>query len=95
LSDVRRTEARSAGIDRPDGVTRSFQVSVYKVEPSKSVFACNLFTHDSVGFTGFDKSEEIWPEVSFVLDTLTLSGTAEGLTGATSCPNVFVITYSC
>ena len=38
LPDVRRTEARSAGINRPAGVTRTFQVSLYKVEPSKAVF---------------------------------------------------------
>lgn len=46
LSDVRRTDARRAEIDRPEGVARSFQVSVYKVEPSKSVFARNLLTKD-------------------------------------------------
>jgi len=34
---MRRAEARSAGIDRPDGVARSFQVSVYKVEPTEAV----------------------------------------------------------
>jgi hypothetical protein len=37
LPDVRSTEARSAGIDRPDGVTRSFQVRRNKVEPSERV----------------------------------------------------------
>jgi hypothetical protein len=34
---MRRPEARSAQIDRSDGVARAFQVSVNKVEPSKSV----------------------------------------------------------
>jgi hypothetical protein len=43
---VRRTEARSASINRPDGVTLSFQVKRYKVEPSEAVTACNLFTKD-------------------------------------------------
>jgi hypothetical protein len=37
LPDVRRPEARSAGIERPDGVALCFQVSVNSVEPSKSV----------------------------------------------------------
>jgi hypothetical protein len=43
---VRRTEARSAEIERPDGVARSFQVSLNKVEPSKSVLARNLLAKD-------------------------------------------------
>lgn len=34
---MRGTEARSAEIERSKGVTRSFHVSVYKVEPSKAV----------------------------------------------------------
>ena len=46
LSDVRGTDARSAQINSPCGVARSFQVSLYKVEPLKAVFACNLFTKD-------------------------------------------------
>mgnify|MGYP003338890493 FL=1 len=37
LSDVRRTDARSAEIERPDGVVRCFHVSVYKVEPLQAV----------------------------------------------------------
>jgi len=48
LPDVRRPEARSAGIRRPDGVTRSFQVSRNNVEPSKPVFARNLLAKDCV-----------------------------------------------
>jgi hypothetical protein len=39
LPDVRGTDARRAGIDRPDGVVLCFQVSVYKVEPSEAVLA--------------------------------------------------------
>ena len=44
LSDVRRTDARSAEIDSPDGVVRCFQVSVNKVEPTEAVLARNLFS---------------------------------------------------
>lgn len=46
LSDVRRADARSAEIDRPDGVSLSFQVVLYKVEPSKAVLARNLLAKD-------------------------------------------------
>jgi hypothetical protein len=37
LSDVRRADARSAHICRPEGVARSFHVSAYKVEPTEAV----------------------------------------------------------
>ena len=46
LPDVRRPCARSAAIFRPDGVTRSFQVSAYKVEPSKAVLGSDLLAED-------------------------------------------------
>jgi hypothetical protein len=47
LPDVRRADARSAGIDRPDGVILAFQVSANMVEPSKCVTACNLLAKDN------------------------------------------------
>jgi hypothetical protein len=46
LAEHRRTVPRSAGIRRPDGVIRSFQVSRNNVEPSKSVFRRNLLAND-------------------------------------------------
>ena len=46
LPDVRRTDPRSAEIERPDGVTRRFQVRLNKVEPSEAVLARNLFSKD-------------------------------------------------
>jgi hypothetical protein len=56
-----RADARSAKIDRPAGVARSFQVSLYKVEPAKSVFARNLLTKDDRGSALFDKPMEGGP----------------------------------
>ena len=61
LSDVRRTEARSAGINAPPGVTRSFQVSEYKVEPSKSVLARNLLAKDNDRAVDADEMVERGP----------------------------------
>jgi hypothetical protein len=61
LSDVRRTEARSAGIDRPAGVARSFQVSLYKVEPAKSVLARNLLAKDDCRSAVLNKPVEVRP----------------------------------
>ena len=43
---MRCAEARSAEIEKPDGVVRSFQVSAYKVEPSKAVLRRNLLAKD-------------------------------------------------
>ena len=42
LPDVRGTDARSAHIRNPDGVTRSFQVRLNNVEPDERVRAGNL-----------------------------------------------------
>jgi hypothetical protein len=61
LSDMRRAEARSAGIDRPAGVARSFQVSLYKVEPAKSVLARNLLAKDDWRAAVFNKPVEVRP----------------------------------
>jgi hypothetical protein len=58
---VRRTEARSAGINRPAGVALSFQVSVYKVDPSESVFARNLLAKDDARAADSDEMEERGP----------------------------------
>jgi hypothetical protein len=61
LSDMRRAEARSAGIRRPAGVARSFQVSLYKVEPTEAVFARNLLAKDDWRATLVDEVVEGWP----------------------------------
>jgi hypothetical protein len=61
LSDMRSAEARSAQIDRPAGVARCFQVSLYKVDPSKSVFTRNLLTKDDTRSTLADEVEKRWP----------------------------------
>lgn len=37
LTDVRRTDARSAQISSPEGVARALQVSAYSVEPREAV----------------------------------------------------------
>ena len=61
LSDVGRADARSAEIDRPAGVARSFQVSLYKVEPSEAVLACNLLTKHDVRAALADEMVESGP----------------------------------
>src|SRR3990167_884494 len=48
LPDVWRPEARSAQIRRPDGVTRSSQITRNNVEPSESVVRRNLLAKNCV-----------------------------------------------
>jgi hypothetical protein len=58
-----RAEARSAEIERPEGVVRSFQVSLNKVEPSESVTARNLLSKDwyVTSLCMLDEMEPRWP----------------------------------
>jgi hypothetical protein len=91
---MRRAEARSAGIDRPDGVVRAFQVSVYKVEPSEAVLACNLLAKDDVRATLRDETEEVGPEVTGVVEASALAGGAERLTWTRAGPNRTLVTPS-
>lgn len=61
LADVRSTEARSAEIERPEGVTRAFHVSRYMVEPSERVLARNLLSKELVRTADVDEMEEGGP----------------------------------
>jgi hypothetical protein len=61
LSDMGRADARSAKINRPAGVARSFQVSLYKVEPTEAVKACNLLAKNDCRATLLDEIVPGWP----------------------------------
>jgi hypothetical protein len=87
LSDVRRADARSALITRPDGITQFFQVKRYSIEPFKSILACNLFAKDCWRAALADETVEFRPEVPFVLLTTALAGTRKRLTGARAGPD--------
>jgi hypothetical protein len=84
---VRRPDARSAQIRRPAGVTLSFQVSEYSIEPSQPITARNLLAKHDWRATLADETEHVRPEVSLVFFAFSLSGDAEGLTGAASGPD--------
>jgi hypothetical protein len=79
---MRRTEARSAGIDCPAGVTRLIQVSKYNVEPSEAVCAANLFANDDCRATLADEPVECGPEVPRVSKPTSLACRAERLAWA-------------
>jgi hypothetical protein len=91
LSDVRGPDARSAEIDRPDGVARTFQVSVYSVEPSEAVLARNLFSKDDWRAALADETEPSRPEVALVVEPSSLSGRGEGLAWTASGPDGSVV----
>jgi hypothetical protein len=91
LSDVRRPDARSAQINRPAGVARSFQVSVYKVEPTEAVLARNLLAKDDWRAALADEVEEGRPEVPLVSEPCAFACRAERLARATACPDRAVI----
>lgn len=66
LPDVRGTEARRAKIEDPAGVTRCFQVSLNKVEPSEAVLGRNLFAKKALRSALLDEVEQERPEVPLV-----------------------------
>ena len=95
LPDVRCAEARSAGIDRPDGVTRCFQVSANKVEPSKSVRTCNLLAKHCVRSALANEPRPVRPEMALITESTAAPRCREGLAGETGGPDSLGIFPSC
>ena len=87
LSDVRRPDARSAQICRPDGVALSFQVSANNVEPREASPARNLFAKDDWRAALADEAEPLGPEVALVVEAAAGTGAGEGLAGARAGPD--------
>ena len=95
LSDVRSADARSRDTDRPDGVTDTFHVIRYSVEPAVSNRCFNLLTKDDWRATLADKSMPGWPEVAIVGPAFAFAGRAERLTGAGAGPNRSIVRPPC
>jgi len=95
LSDMRSTDARSADIGCFAGVIRFFQVSLYSVEPSEPVLACNLLAKNDRRSLRGNEAVEIGPEVALIIEPSALSCGAEGLAGAGACPNRSIVWPSC
>jgi hypothetical protein len=91
LPSVWGSEARSAEIDRPAGVTRTVQVRLNKVEPSESVNGRNLLAKANDRSSCFDESKEFWPKMPFVVERFAFTGRAEWLAGAASGPDFSVV----
>lgn len=91
LPDLRGADARSAEIDRPEGVSRSFQVIENKVEPSESVFARNLFAKDDFRMALADEMVPVRPKVPLVNKPIASACRGERLARATPGPDGAVI----
>jgi hypothetical protein len=79
---VRRIDGASRNIDRPAGVTVSFQVRSNSVEPTIASLARNLFSHDDMGPAGTDEAMKVRPQVPWIIDTGSFAGDRERLAGA-------------
>lgn len=82
LSDVRRTDPRSAQIGGPNFIAQTFQVSPYSGEPFTSKRARNLFSKRDCRVAESDEVAKEWPEVSGVFCSELFAGLRERLTGA-------------
>jgi len=91
LSDMRRADARSAQICRPDGVARGFHVSTYKVEPTEAVLARNLLSKDDCRLALADEVVPMRPEVPLVSNPRSSACRAERLARTGSRPNRAVV----
>jgi hypothetical protein len=85
LPDMECPDARSAEIDRREGVTRAFHVSVNKVEPLKSLR--NLFTKDDVRAALDDEVVPRRPKVPLVREPAAFACRAERLAGTGTRPD--------
>jgi|TARA_Y100000310_G_C20460058_1_gene704898 hypothetical protein len=79
--------ARSAQIGRPEGVTRSFHVSLYKIEPSEPSLARNLFAIDDWRAALADEMVPSRPKVPLVSNPSAFTCRAERLARTTTRPD--------
>jgi hypothetical protein len=88
---VRRADARSAQIDNPNGVTRCFQVSVNKIEPTEAVLARNLLSKDDCRLALRDERVPVRPEMPLVVKPSAAASLGERLAGARARPNSAIV----
>lgn len=84
-------DARSAEIDRPNGVTHSFQVNRNKVDPRPAVIARSLLAKDRARLALADEPEPRWPKVPNIGKPNLRACAAERLAGTTPGPHFSVV----
>jgi hypothetical protein len=72
---------------RPAGVTKTFKVCEYSIEPAMPNRARNLLSKDDWRAALADEPGKLGPDVPLVRLALALARAAEGLAGARACPN--------
>jgi len=82
LSAMRRSDARSRNIRRPDGVSLRLQVSRNRIEPSKSIRARNLLSKHDCRAALSDEPKPRRPEMTLVREAAALACARERLAGA-------------
>jgi hypothetical protein len=92
---MRTADTVCAQYGRPAGVTFSFQVCRYSIEPTVPNRACNLLPKDIFRAALADEIEEHGPEVALVGLGEPFAGCAERLAWAASCPRRTVCGPSC
>jgi hypothetical protein len=92
----------------PAGVTRSFQVCAYSIDPYRESRACNatpnlsdnggagnLLSEDNGGTASDNEVSEHWPQVPLVGCSFSGASATERLARATSCPDSRCGSESC
>ena len=72
---------------RPNGVTFSFQVCLYSIEPPKPNRSLNLLPNQDDRATLADEIEEHGPKVAFIGSATLLTASAPRLAGQGSAPD--------
>ncbi len=91
VADVRRAEARSRERRTPEGVTHSFHVSLYKVEPRIDVAARNLLANDVDRAALLDEPLPSGPKVPLVTKPASFACRAERLAWAGTGPDRSIV----
>jgi hypothetical protein len=87
LSPVRRSDARSAQIGSPAGISQSFQVKANSGEPFTSILARNLLSKHRCRSALGDEGVKSGPKVALVCVALSLASARKRLTGTASSPD--------
>jgi|ERR1700722_3929601 len=92
---MRRADARSAQIDRPNGVVRVFQIRLNKVEPLQSKLARNLLSKDNWRLALRDELEPCRPEMPLIIKAACKACRGERLARTAASPNFLIIGNIC
>jgi len=95
LPPVRRSDARSAQIGSPAGISQVFQVKANSGEPFASILARNLLSKDRCRTALGDEPVKSGPQVPLVGVALSFSSARKRLTGTGAGPDSAGVSESC